>query len=345
MAARPHSILPHPAARAAKGAAKRAAKGLGLAALGSAAAWVAYSRYGLDRRMPLPPALPGRREVLDTVSGGVSFYGSAETEGVPLLLVHSVNAAANAYEMRPLYLHYRKARPVYALELPGFGFSERARRLYTPRTMADAIHAVAGEVRRRHGGRLDAVALSISASYLARAALERAQDYRSLGLISPTGFDARLSGSGPPGGDRGGSGRTRAILDAPPLGRPLFDALVSRPSMRFFLEKTFGSKAIDEGLFEYDYASAHQPGAEHAPYCFIGGHLFPTDSTSLYEALRLPVWMVHGVRGDFVDFRHAPRFAGLPNWTIDCLPTGALPHFECLEAVTAGYDAFLDALP
>ena len=292
----------------------------------------------------LPPALPGRREVIDTAAGRVGFYASAEAEGVPLLLIHSINAAANAYEVRPLYLHAQGARPVYALDLPGFGFSERSRRLYDPRLMVDAIHAVAAEIAGRHGGvRVDAIALSLSATYLARAVVERPHVYRAIGLISPTGFDRRLAGRGPAGGDRG-SPRVRRIVDSPVLGPALFALLVSRPSMRFFLRKTFGSKRIDEGLFAYDYLSAHQPGARHAPYCFVAGHLFPTDATTLYEALTLPVLMLHGSRGDFVDFRDAPRFAGRPNWTIRALPTGAFPHFEDPATVTGAFDAFFAGL-
>ncbi|KAB1070566.1 alpha/beta fold hydrolase [Methylobacterium planeticum] len=322
----------------------RIGKTVGLGALGAAAGWLAYSRLGIDHRMPLPPALPGRRADLPTRGGVVGLYGDGPNEGTPLLLIHSINAAANAYEVRPLYLHYGRARPVYALDLPGFGFSERRRRAYTPRLMVDAIHAVAGLVRRRHGGaRLDAVALSLSAEYLARAALEQAQDYRSLGLISPTGFDARLAGRGPLGGHRGNEA-VRSAVDNPLWGRALFDALVSRPSMRYFLEKTWGSRRIDEGLLAYDYASAHQPGAEHAPFSFLAGHLFPTDATRLYEALWLPVWMVHGERGDFVDYRHAAGFRERPNWTIERMPTGAFPHFERLGAVTRSYDAFLAKL-
>ncbi|MCJ2060374.1 alpha/beta hydrolase [Methylobacterium sp. J-048] len=310
--------------------------------LGSAASLVGWSRFAVNRQMDLPPALPGRQERISTDRAGVvSFYGSNDVEGVPLLLIHSINAAANAYEVRPLYKHYRKSRPVYALDLPGFGFSERSRRRYTPRLMVEAINAAVAEIRRRHrDGAIDAMALSLSCSYLARAALERPDDYRSVGLISPTGFDARLSGEGPPDGHRGRD-IVRDLLDRKPFGRPLFDALASRPSMRFFLQKTFGSKDIDEGLFAYDYASAHQPGAEHAPYCFIAGHLFPTDTTRLYEELRLPVWMVHGRRGDFVDYRLAPRVAGRPNWRVVSLPTGAFPHFERIDDMTADYDAFL----
>ncbi|WP_375463776.1 alpha/beta fold hydrolase [uncultured Methylobacterium sp.] len=293
----------------------------------------------------LPPALPGPRASIETKAGRVCLYGSAEADGVPLLLVHSINAAASAYEVRPLYLHDRPRRPVYALDLPGYGLSERARRVYTPRTMTDAIHAVAAEIRTRHGGaRVDAVALSLSASYLARAVTERPDDYRALVLISPTGFDRLLAGRGPDGGVRG-SERARAILDSRLLGPALFGVLVSRPSMRYFLRKTFGSKRIDEGLFDYDQLSAHQPGARHAPCCFLSGLLFPTDATTLYEALTLPVLMLHGQRGDFVDFRDAPRFAARPNWTIRSLPTGAFPHFEDLATVTGLCDEFFASLP
>lgn len=292
----------------------------------------------------LPAALPGTREtVANPQIGTVSFYGSPEGTGRPLLLIHSINAAASAYEGRPLYLHYRETRPVYALDLPGFGFSERSRRRYTPRLMADAIHAVVSEIRARHRGPVDALATSLSCSYLARACLSRPDDYASLGFISPTGFDGRLSGEGPPDGHRGRD-TVREILDRPFIGPALFGALASKVSIRFFLEKTFGATKIDEGLLDYCYRTAHQPGAEHAPYCFIAGHLFPTDSTLLYDRLRLPVWMVHGQRGDFVDYRLAPRFADRPNWRIDSLPTGALPHFERLRAVTDGYDSFLGAI-
>ncbi len=263
---------------------------------------------------------------------------------MPLLLIHSINAAANAYEVRPLYKHYRDSRPAYALDLPGFGFSERSRRRYTPRLMVEAIHAAVAEIRGRHrGSAIDAMALSLSCSYLARAAVERPDDYRSLGLISPTGFDARLSGEGPPDGHRGRDA-LRNLLDRPPFGRPLFDALASRPSMRFFLQKTFGSKDIDEGLFAYDPCLG-APARRRA--CPLLLHRRPPVSDGFDAALRraaLPVWMVHGRRGDFVDYRLAPRVAGRPNWRVFSLPTGAFPHFERLDDVTADYDAFLESL-
>lgn len=68
----------------------------------------------------------------DSGSGGVA-------EDRPLLLIHSVNAAASAFEVKPLFDYYRSRRPVYAIDLPGFGLSDRSDRCYSVRTMTDAV--------------------------------------------------------------------------------------------------------------------------------------------------------------------------------------------------------------
>ena len=127
---------------------------------------------------------------------------------VPMLLVHSVNAAASAYEIRPLHEHFAASRPVYSLDLPGYGFSERRPGEYTPRQMTDALHAVVALIRRDHGAvAVDALALSLSSEFLARAAVEDPAAFRSLALVSPTGFSGPRRRYGPPGGTRAATGR------------------------------------------------------------------------------------------------------------------------------------------
>ena len=332
------------ATRASKSMAKPIWPYAAAAPFAAAAAWIAYSRFAIDHHRWLPPALPGDRLNVETAPGRVNLYVSDDVGDVPLLLVHSVNAAASAYEVRPLYLHYRRSRPVYALELPGFGFSERADLIYTPRIMADALHAATAMIRRRHGGRMiDCVALSLSCEYASRAALERPDDYRSLGLISPTGFDKALAGAGPAQSTKGSTLR-HAIVSQGAWSRGLFDLVVSKPSMRFFLEKTWGSKRIDEGLFNYCQLTAHQPGAEHVVWSFLSGFLFAADITRIYKLLALPVWTCHGHRGDFVDFSKQQEIAARENWHFDEFETGAFPHFETLGAVTRAYDDFTRSL-
>lgn len=297
----------------------------------------------------MPAPLPGRRiELADRRTGRIVLYGEAPaSSGVmapPLLLVHSVNAAATAYEMKPLFEHYRGQRAVYALDLPGFGLSDRSDRKYTPRLMTDAIHAAVHEIQAAHGdGAIDIIALSLGCEFAARAATEAPNAFRSIALISPTGLDRRSARAA---GQGGGDG-TRAmpwlhgLLSVPLWKRGFFSALTSRASIRFFLQKTWGSKEIDEGLLEYDYIATHQPGAENAPYYFVSGYLFSTDAMKLYQNLSMPVWMSHGVRGDFVDYEQKVLVKRLPNWSISVFQTGAMPHFERPGEFTALYENFL----
>ncbi len=258
----------------------------------------------------------------------------------PLVLVHSVNAAGSAYEVKPLYDHYRRTRPVYALDLPGFGLSDRSRRPYTPRLMTDALLALVAEVRRLHGGaRVDAIALSLASEFLARAAVEAPPAFRSLGFVSPTGFNRLPLRAGPPGSDLG-LPRLHAVMASPSLGRWLFHNLTRRPVIAYFLRRTWGSRNIDGGLLDYDFLVTRPAGAEHAPLRFLTGFLFSGDSGTLYRSLSQPVWVVHGTRGDFVNYRGLREFAGNRQWTVEVLPTGALPHFEMLAEFLERYEAW-----
>ncbi len=312
--------------------------------LGLASGYAGARALRVERNMPLPPSLHAELGTLNIPFGQIAYFKAGPNEGLPLLFVHSINAAASSYEVKPLFEHYAKTRPVYSIELPGFGFSDRPDRIYTPRLMTDAVLAMVQHIRAAHGPfAIDAVALSLSSEFLARAANEHPTLFRSIGLVSPTGFETKLDRQGA-AGTTFGKPSVRDIVSFPFWGRTLFDGLVSRPSMRFFLQKTWGAKGIDEGLFEYDYLSAHQPGAEHAPFSFIAGFLFSRDALTLYKELTTPVWMCHGVRGDFVDYGRKSEIAGRANWTVQAFQTGALPHFERLDEVTASYDAFLDTL-
>lgn len=293
---------------------------------------------------PLPDAVSGERRAFSGRLGVLSYYvaGPLEAKAPPLLLIHSINAAGSAYEVRPLHEHYRTQRTVYSLELPGFGHSDRSDREYSPRLMTDAILEMVEEIRRRHGpAAVDALALSLSSEFLARAASEAPDRFRSLALVSPTGFDKRAPWNGPDGSTRG----KKWLYNTFTVGlwsRGFFDLLTSRRGVRFFLEKTWGGRSIDEGLLEYDLITTRDPDAHHAVYFFVSGYLFSADITRVYKSLPMPVWMSHGVRGDFTDYRHKAAYAGKPNWSFDVFQTGALPHFELPDEFFARYDDFLE---
>lgn len=305
---------------------------------------IAYGRYGTPQELPLPHALSGERRVMSRRAGPVSYHVSGS--GRPLLLIHSINAAASAYEVRPLFEALRGERRVYALDLPGFGFSDRSKRPYRIGLYVAALHDMLDEIAAETGpGAIDALALSLSGEFLARVATERPEAFRTVALVTPTGFQRGSSARREPDG-RGREVRgLHATLSVPLWSRGLYSLLVTRPSIRFFLEKTWGSKHIDEDLLAYDYLTTHQPGAEHAPYAFVSGRLFSADIRTVYERLAVPVLLLHGTRGDFQDFSEAGWIADRPNWRRVALDTGALPHFERLTDVLRHYRSFLAGPP
>lgn len=308
-------------------------------AFAAAAGGIAYSSLAVPHELPLPNAVSGERREIDGRAGRLSYYVAGA--GEPLLLIHSINATASAYEMRPLFEHYKHSRRVYALDLPGFGFAERGDREYTPRLYTDAVLVMVDEVARDSGAQsIDAVALSLSSEFLARAASEQPTRFRNLALISPTAFKSGDRFYQPTGSIRGVPWLA-AAFKFPLWKQALFNSLNSRVSQRYYTEKTFGSKQVDEGLLAYQYPATHQPGAAYAPLSFISGMLFSADIDRVYDQLELPVWLAHGVRGDFTDYGGIAKVRNRPNWSIQSFETGALPYYEDLAGFVARLDAFL----
>jgi pimeloyl-ACP methyl ester carboxylesterase len=293
-------------------------------------------RFEFEGRPPPDRAAAG-------ASGGPLLSCYVAGQGPPLLLVHSVNAAASAAEVRPLYDHYRSRRRVYAIDLPGFGLSERGPLDYTPRLMTDALHAVAAQIRARCGTQpIDAMALSLGCEFLARAAVEAPAQWGRLALVSPTGFMGRRARRAAPGSTRAMPWLHR-LLSAPWWSQALFDGLTRPGVVRYFLERTWGSRQIDETMWADAVRAAAQPGARHAPLVFLSGGLFSADIHTVYEALAQEIWMSHGVRGDFTDYRGCAIVRGRANWRFSVFDSGALPYFERAGEFIAAFDAFLDA--
>jgi pimeloyl-ACP methyl ester carboxylesterase len=312
---------------------------------GLAAGWIAYSALAIDHQVNLPQAIDAERREFDSPIGGrISYYVAREAAGRPLVLIHSVNAAASAYEMRPLFEAYRPHRPIYALDLPGFGFSERGDRDYNPATFAAAIaDLLTGEVRETDPA--DLVALSLGGEFAALVARALPERVRTLTLISPSG----LGCTGGPLTEREQDERERANARRlrgfafPPWSQAFYDLLVSPPSIRYFLGKSFLG-APDEGLVAYGRATGHRPGARHAPLHFISGKLFTPDiRPATYERLEQPTLVLHDQDG-FVSFEMLPQVLDRrPNWrAVRIAPTRGLPHFEQPARTIAALDRFWD---
>jgi pimeloyl-ACP methyl ester carboxylesterase len=294
-----------------------------------------------DHHPSTPGAKPGLAPALDAPCARISlrhrpslaYYADSQASGRPLVLIHSINAAPSSYEVKPLFEHYRRQRPVFSLDLPGFGQAGRGPSDYSPAFYAEVIGEFLTQVP---GQAVDLLALSLSGEFAARAALARPELVHSLVLISPTGFSKRQP---PP---RPLSELIHPLLSVPPWSQPLFDLVASRRSIAYYLGKSFMQQAPDD-MIDYAFATSHQPGARHAPLTFLSGKLFTAHAmTSLYSQIKTHPVLVLADRDPYVRFDALDGFiAAHDNWHKGrVVPNMGLPHWEDLAATTKTLDDF-----
>ncbi len=281
--------------------------------------------------MALPSPLPVEPTMFaSATAGNIAYYADDTQSGRPVVLLHSINAAAGAYEMRPLFEHYRTVRPTYALDLPGFGLSDRNDIEYSPELYADVIAAF---LQATFDGPVDIIALSLSCEFAAMAAVNQPALVNTMTFLAPTGMEDRPSlGKG-----------FYDVVSFSLWGEGLFKALVIRPSIRFFLNLVF-SEEIPDGYLEYAYQTTHVPGAHHAPLYFVGGQLFTRDARErFYNKVTQPVLVIYGDDPN-VGFSKLPDLeTENPNFeSIRFLNTKSMPHWDEHEATVDQINQFWD---
>ncbi|MDB4929028.1 MAG: putative alpha/beta hydrolase [Myxococcaceae bacterium] len=272
----------------------------------------------------LPPAINAESGRLDVMGvGGIGYYRDVTGEGPAVVLIHSINAAASAYEMRPLFESFRGRRRVFALDLPGFGRSQRGDRPYSAAMFAEAIERFIVDVASPQGEAVDAVASSLSSEFLARVAVRAPALFRSLTLLSPTGLGPFRPAGGP------ASALLRRALHIGPLSEGIFRLLRTQSSIRYFLQKSFVG-SVDEGLLRYSTQASAASGGRFAPVKFIAGELFTRDAMAeLYEPLKVPTRVVY----DQDPYTRFDRLDALSRANANVTahrvaPTRGLPQFE-----------------
>lgn len=306
----------------------------------AAAGWIIYSRKYIRHDAEILKAIDADKKDFESETAGrVSYYTDQDHKGVPLVLLHSINAASSAFEMKPIFERFRGERPVFALDLPGFGFSDRSDRLYSPELYQ---HAVTDFLKEVIGEPADVVTLSLCSEFAALSAEEHPALFRSLVMISPTGFNL-------PKTDwlsqrvitRGSKNNLYAGLAVPLWNRPLFDLVASRPSIQFYLNKSFEG-LVPEHFVDYAYTTAHQPGAQFAPTYFLSGKLFTQDVRDIvYKALDIPVLVLYD-RDPYSNFDMLPLLLKeKENWEgARISPTKGLPHWEQPEKTFTALESF-----
>ncbi len=288
---------------------------------------------------PLLSQLPGESLYFPAPEGDV-FYKKVGS-GPPLVLVHGIGAGCSSFEWRGVLASLSEKYTVYALDLPGFGKSDKPALAYTPEVFIQSIERFCREVVGIGDGRgeADIIASSLSAAFVIALSQRDPSLFRRLVLVAPTGFEALAHEPDPVA-----SGAAYATLKTPVLGTSIYNAIASRVGMREYLIRRIyhNPELVTDALVAQYHTAAHQPGGESVLPAFVSGRL-NLDVSGLFSGvvdLPLLVWGRHAKETPL--HQAEPFLSANPNAKLEVIEgAGMLPHDEQPEAFLAAVRPFL----
>ncbi len=289
--------------------------------LGAGAATVGAVAAGnrlLERRAgPLDNPLPGVERTYRWRGIETSYTVAGEPDAPPLVLLHSIHAGASSQEFAPIVEQLSESFRVIAVDLPGFGRSERPPLVYSPGLYAAFIREFIQETTENP----IVIASSLTGAFVVEAASDATDlELERLFLICPL---AETGDERP---------WLRTLLRSPLIGTGLFNLLASRPAIRYFYERDgyYDSNRIDQEELEYAWRSAHQPGAKYAPASFASGTLDPDfDLATELAALDIETTLIWGRDAELVPLRDGRELADAADLDLVVIDYATqLPHAE-----------------
>jgi pimeloyl-ACP methyl ester carboxylesterase len=252
----------------------------GVAGLGLA---VVADRALKSRAGELEPRLDGDQRVYRWRGMDVAYTEAGDPDAPTLVLLHGINAAGTNGEFREVFSELAEEYHVVAPDLPGFGRSDRPPLRYSTALYEDFVADFVGRYERPA-----VLASSLTSAYVATNAGDL--DVSALVCVCPTaagGPEPKLW--------------LRELIRAPLIGSLLFDAIASKPSIRYFNADHgyYDPEEATDDWTDYEWRTAHQENARFAPASFISGYL--NSEVDLGEAFRefdAPVTFVWGREAD-----------------------------------------------
>jgi len=290
-----------------RGGGRKIARLLGLSFSGALVLTAVVAlRHMLETPQRLESHLPGESHFFKWKRGYIFYKVLGAPEAPPLLLLHTLELASSAYEMRkiiePLAKHYR----VYAPDLIGFGLSDRPSIDYSAETYVSLCRDFLTEVVQRPA---TIVASGISCNFAITVAATSPSLCERLVLISPIATEGVQEKELVLPMRNMGMSFTDALpnlLQTAPAEWLLYPMLSTRFGLRYILSRQH--KLLSDADLDYFYATAHQFGAQHASMALFTGKLAQDVSQQL-ENLHQPTLIIWGASG----LTHAQHIGSQPD--------------------------------
>ncbi|BCL82570.1 alpha/beta hydrolase [Ktedonobacteria bacterium brp13] len=255
-------------------------------ALGSLAL---YNKITESMAGELDTVLTGEERRYPWKYGDMFYEVKGHRDAKPLVLVHGFALGSSSYEWRKNIDTLSEQYRVYALDLLGFGLSDRPAIDYDAEIYTDLLNDFIREVV---GKPAVVVAHGLTSAYVIAAAYRRPQLFERLVLVAAPPSILDESYPGPL------NAIWKLVLRTPIIGQSVYNVLTSRQAIRNYYDNQgyHNPGLITDELVEYIYTSAHQSNSRYALGAFLSGHLHQ-DVQEPFSRLQVPVTAIWGREG------------------------------------------------
>jgi pimeloyl-ACP methyl ester carboxylesterase len=261
----------------------------GLVIGGALGALALYNSVTETMAGELDTVLTGEERRYPWKYGDMFYEVKGDREAKPVVLIHGFGPGASSYEWRKNIDTLSEQFRVYALDLLGFGLSDRPAIDYDSETYTDLLNDFIREVV---GKPAIVIAHGLTSAYVLAAAYRRPQLFERLVLVAAPAVILQESYPGPL------NAIWKSVLRAPIVGQFIYNLLTSRSAIRGYYDNQgfHNPGLITDELVEYIYTTAHQPNSRHAAAAFLSNYLH-LDAHEALSRLQVPVVAIWGREG------------------------------------------------
>jgi pimeloyl-ACP methyl ester carboxylesterase len=270
--------------------------------LAGAALMLATLNKIISQNAPAPQApLALDPQRYDWSEGEISY--TVAGQGPAIILLHGIYTGASSFEFRRIFTSLSRQFRVFAPDLPGFGLSASQHRTYNPDLFVKFIYDFSQQVAGGADHPVHLIASALSCTFAIEAAANRPDLFDRIILIEPAGVHetSRIPSTG--------QILLGELLRTPILGTSLYNALVSRSGLRYFLARQVYHRRdeVTDDLIDTYYAMSHQPNTRFAIASLVGGGL-NLDIGDVFELLPQPILLCWGSHARISPLEHAEAF-------------------------------------
>ena len=244
--------------------------------------------------------------------------------GTPLLLLHDLTAGSSSYEFCKIIDELAEKHEVYAVDLLGYGLSDKPNITYTSYLY---VQSIIDFIKNVIGKKTDILATGDSSSIAVMCAHNDGEVIDRIVLINPQSINQL---------NRIPSKRTK-LLKLLILGTFVYNMLTTKEAFRkLFAEKYFyNSGMISEGILEAYREASHQPDC-NAKYTFASymGRYMNTNIVHALKQIDHSIYVIYGT--EKIDNQTTIDTYLSYNQSIEAFPisyTRQYPHLERSKAV------------